>query len=76
MSCVSVSGKVNQGGTRSGLRHQSNTYVVKSLLDGEDLPMQFDTDTLFQYHRGLFDSSNVTIHSFVNVVYLIYKFLY
>jgi len=51
-----------------------NTILVKSMLDVPKIPTFFDADTILRSHQHAFESSNVKIHSFLNVVYLIYRY--
>lgn len=52
-----------------------NTTVVRSLLDIDSIPTVFSQDELHRNHRHAFEDSNVHVHSFLNVVYLIYRFI-
>jgi hypothetical protein len=51
------------------------TVIVKILEDVENIPTSFDQETLIASHRGAFQNSNVHIHSFVNIIYLIYRYI-
>jgi hypothetical protein len=51
------------------------TILVKILEDVDSIPTSFDQETLIAAHRGAFQNSNVHIHSFVNIVYLIYRYI-
>jgi hypothetical protein len=51
------------------------TTIIRTLLDLDTIPTHFDGEQLLRAHRHAFDNSNVRIHSFVNVVYLIYRFI-
>ena len=52
-----------------------HTVVVRSLLDLDSIPTQFDSEELLRSHRHAFENSNVRVHKFVNIVYLIYRFI-
>ncbi len=51
------------------------TVVVKLLEDVHNIPISFDQETLIALHRGAIQDSNVHIHSFVNIVYLIHRYV-
>ena len=51
------------------------TTVVRNLLGLDSVPTVFDGDQLIRAHRHAFESSNVRVHSFVNIIYLIYRFI-
>lgn len=51
------------------------TVVVRTLLDIESVPTVFSQDELRRSHRHAFENSNVHVHSFINIVYLIYRFI-
>lgn len=65
---------LNASGAFGGLRH-GDTYIVRSLLDLNAVPTSFDPEELVRNHRGAFQDSGVHVHSFVSVVYLIYRYL-
>jgi hypothetical protein len=60
-------------GAAKELKH-GNTIIIKNIVDVQKIPTVFDSDTLIAAHRSIFESSNTSIHSFINVVYLIYRF--
>ena len=64
----------NVAGAAPELKY-GNTFVVSSLLDLVNVPTAFDMEQLLRAHRHAFEDSNVHIHSFVNIVYLIYRFI-
>ena len=64
----------NQAGAAPELSFGS-TIIVKNLLDVQNIPTYFDADELIRRHTRAFDSSNVRVHSFTNVVYIIYRFI-
>jgi hypothetical protein len=51
------------------------TTLVKLLSDVDNIPTEFDQATLLRSHQRAFESSSVSIHSFVNIVYLIYRYV-
>jgi len=66
-----------RGGNISGAKEElkyGETVVVKSLPDVSSIPTKFDMNELLRSHRNAFQSSDVKIHRFLNVVYLIYRF--
>jgi hypothetical protein len=52
-----------------------NPVIVKNITDVRKISTFFDADELIQSHRNAFDTSNVRVHSFVNIVYIIYRFI-
>ena len=64
----------NDAGAAPELKFGS-TIVVRSMLDVGRIPTVFDSEQLVRSHRNAFANSNVRIHSFLNVVYLIYKYV-
>ena len=66
-----------RGGNISGARPElkyENTFVVKSITDVNNLPTKFNVEQLLYNHRDAFQSSDVKIHKFLNVIYLVYRF--
>lgn len=51
------------------------TTLVKVLADVDAIPTEFDQVSLLRSHQRAFESSSVSIHSFVNIVYLIYRYV-
>jgi hypothetical protein len=71
-------GHDQRAGNKSGAAPElkfGETVVVKLLEDVDNIPTSFDQETLIASHRGAFQDSNVHIHSFVNIVYLIYRYV-
>ena len=65
----------NQAGAAPELQF-GETTTVRVLADVDSIPITFDQQQLVDNHRGAFqESSNVKIHSFVNIVYLIYRYV-
>ena len=54
---------------------QDSSYIVRNMYDVNNIPVNIDYDALLYTHRNAFESSNVHIHSFLNVIYLVYKFI-
>lgn len=48
--------------------------IVRTLNDVGQIPTEFNAENLIHAHRHAFANSNVRIHQFVNVVYLVYRF--
>lgn len=65
----------NQGGRAAELSFYNDSTIVKNPFDVNRIPTEIDYDRLLYLHRDAFESSNVYIHSFVNIVYLIYKYV-
>ena len=51
------------------------TTLVKVLADVDQIPTEFDQAVLLRSHQRAFESSSVSIHSFVNIVYLVYRYV-
>jgi hypothetical protein len=64
----------NLSGAAPELKYGSTT-VVRFLSDVDSIPTSFDQEALIASHRRAFESSNVRVHQFVNIVYLIYRFV-
>lgn len=64
----------NAGGAAREIRHPIN-FVIRNLLDVDNLPTQFNEQTLLNEHQFAFEHSNVSVHSFINVIFLIYQFV-
>jgi hypothetical protein len=64
----------NDSGAAPELSYGS-TLVVRSMLDVGQIPTSFDSETLVRSHRSAFAHSNVSVHSFVNVIFLIYRYV-
>ena len=52
-----------------------DTVIVRSLLDLDLLQTAVDPQELVRANRHAFQDSNVHVHSFVNIVFLIYRFV-
>lgn len=63
----------SEAGTHSALTFGSPVRV-ENLLQVHRIPQEFDFDELLQHHRGAFESSDVYVFRFLNVVYLIYQY--
>jgi len=66
-------GEGNISGAAPQLRF-GESVVVKTLGDVSKIPTHFDFEQLAKNHRHSFESSNVRVHSFLNVVYLVTRF--
>lgn len=64
----------NVSGAAPELKYGATT-TVRLLSDVDNIPVVFDQDSLIAAHRRAFENSNVRIHEFVNIVYLIYRFV-
>jgi len=64
----------NESGVAPELKY-GDTGIVRSVADVDKLPVFFDVEGLLRSHRNAFQSSNLRIHSFVNIVYLIYHYV-
>jgi hypothetical protein len=64
----------NQSGAAPELSY-GNPVIIKNILDVPNIPTYFNADELIRSHSNAFDTSNVRVHSFVNVVYIIYRFV-
>ncbi len=51
------------------------TVVIKTISDISKIPTSFDSETLLMSHRKAFENSNVKILKFLNIVYLVIRFL-
>lgn len=65
----------NLGGRAAELGLNQNSTIVRNLYDVERIPTNIDYDNLMYEHRDAFESSSVHIHSFINIIYLIYKYV-
>lgn len=52
-----------------------NTYLVRTLGDVGRLPVNFDFEQLAEAHRHSFSDSGVHIARFLNIVYLVYRYV-
>jgi hypothetical protein len=64
----------NQSGIAPELSY-GNPVIVKNILDVKNIPTYFNAEELIRSHSHAFDTSNVRVHSFVNIVYIIYRFV-
>jgi hypothetical protein len=65
----------NQGGRARELAFYEDSTIVRTPFDVNRIPIDIDYDRLLHLHRNAFESSNVYVHSFTNIVYLIYKYV-
>jgi len=52
-----------------------NPYIVRTLADVARLPVNFDFEELANAHRHSFAHSGVRVVRFLNIVYLVYRFV-
>jgi len=50
-------------------------YIVRTLADVARLPVRFDFEALANAHRHSFAQSGVRVERFLNIVYLVYRFV-
>lgn len=50
-------------------------YVIRTLADVKKIPTEFDFAQLVESHRDAFPDSNVKLVYFVNVMYVVYRFI-
>jgi len=65
----------NSGGRARELSFYGDSTIVRNQFDVQNIPTVVDYDRLLHEHRDAFSDSSVYIHSFINVVYLIYKYV-
>ena len=65
----------NQIGAAPELRYMDRSYLVRTLGDVRRLPTAFDFDRLAEAHRHFFAESGVSIARFLNIVYLVYRYV-
>ena len=64
----------NLSGAAPELKYGATT-VIRFLSDVDTIPVSFEQESLIAAHRRAFETSNVRIHEFINIVYLIYRFV-
>jgi hypothetical protein len=64
----------DNSGAAPKLKH-GDTVVVKTISDISKIPTSFDADSLIASHRRAFETSNVKIFKFLNIVFLVVWFL-
>lgn len=65
----------NRLGAASELRYMDRSYTVRTLGDVSRLPTTFDFERLAEAHRHFFAQSGVSIARFLNVVYLVFRYV-
>lgn len=65
----------NIGGRAPELNIYDRSILINSAFDVDQIPIRFDYDQLIYNHRDAFHNSSVVIHSFVNLIYLVYKYI-
>lgn len=63
----------SESGTHSGLTFGRPTQV-ENLLQIHRIPHEFDLEQLLREHRNSFETSDVFVYRFINIVYLIYQY--
>lgn len=61
-------------GASPELRH-GEAHIVRTIGDVSALPTTFDFEELARAHRYSFDNSGVRVAKFLNIVYLVYRFI-
>ena len=64
----------NISGAAPELKYGTTT-LVRLLADVDNIPVDFESEELIRQHRRAFESSAVSIHKFINIVYLIYRYV-
>lgn len=64
----------NVGGTAQDIALEQS-FVVRSLDEVDRIPTRINVPALLNVHRGAFANSEVRIHTIVNVIYLIYRYV-
>jgi hypothetical protein len=64
----------NASGAAPELRF-AEPYLVRSAADVQRLPVSFDFETLAHNHRHSFDSSDIQVERFLNIIYLVYRYI-
>lgn len=65
----------NLSGAASELQPENGTVIVRQMPDVNSIPATFDFEQLARLHRQSFADSNVAVYKFINIVYLIYRFV-
>jgi hypothetical protein len=65
----------NRGGRARELSFYDTSTIVRTPFDVNRIPVNIDYDRLLRAHRDVFDDSGVQLHSFVNIIYLVYKYV-
>ena len=65
----------NQIGAAPELRYGGRSYLIRTLGDVQRLPTAFDFEQLAETHRHFFAESGVSIARFLNIVYLVYRYV-
>lgn len=64
----------NIGGTARDIALEQS-FVIRNLAEVDRIPTRINVPALLNVHRNAFANSNVRIHSIVNVIYLIYRYV-
>lgn len=65
-------------GTTTGAAQQvtePDTYYIRHLDEVRHIPTDINVANLMHTYRNAFDDSGVSIHSFINIIYLIYQYV-
>lgn len=65
-------------GTTTGAAQQfghPDTYFIRYLDEVHQIPTDINVADLLHTYRNAFDDSGVSIHSFINIIYLIYQYV-
>ena len=65
----------NQGGRARELSFYDTSTIVQNPFDVNRIPVNIDYNRLLHEHRDVFQDSGVRIHSFINIIYLVYKYI-
>lgn len=64
----------NVAGTAQEISLQ-NVYIIRNIDEVVTIPTRINVASLLHAHRDAFSDSNVRIHSILNIVYLIYRYV-
>lgn len=65
----------NLAGAAPELSYRPEGYLIRTIGDVQRLPVEFDFDALAEAHRHQFEESGVRIARFLNIVYLVYRYV-
>lgn len=65
----------NLAGAAPELSYRPQGYLIRTVGDVQKLPVEFDFDALAETHRHQFEESGVRIARFLNIVYLVYRYV-
>ena len=64
----------NQSGAAPELKY-GEAVVVRTIADIGKIPTTFDAERLLAAHKRAFENSNIKIYRFLNIIYLVIRFL-